>query len=301
MLERAPLATRVGASTLRRTATTWPLVAALGFVAAPAVADDLERGEVAADALRNRAGVDYDFWPHRATAAVDRREPRRYAMSWTLAAQVRVARTIFLELELPFAFARQITASGAGSGAAVGSVVAGMHFGRRVTRTVSWYVGALLAAPTMLASTRRSGAAPDVGLMARDARARLDGHRFTIEEGAVRFRIGFESQPVPFVFVRMSFAHAIGIPLLSQTIEQVNELEARARFGLGSGIRLQEVFTLLEEDKAHTAIEPFVGYTAPRVGLYARAGLLVALDEKLGPGVDRGKVMSLRASLGAVW
>jgi hypothetical protein len=251
------------------------------------------------EANRNRAALEFDIWPHRVSADVDSREPTRFAMSWALGTQLRIARKAYLDFDMPFAFTRQVTRTGSGDGATIGSVVLGFHYSGTPTSQASWHIGGLVAIPTMLADPE--GASDEVAEHALDARARIDGHRFRVQNGATRFRVGFEAAPHPRLFLRMSFAHVVGIPIPSQVVEHVTELEARAPFGLGSGLRVQEVFSLFEQDPVQAALEPFVAFVAAKEGLVARLGMLVALDEELGPPSERGSVVTLRSTLGLTW
>jgi hypothetical protein len=91
------------------------------------------------------------------------------------------------------------------------------------------------------------------------------------------------------------------------SVEIHNELEARATFGFGGGFHLQAVF--LNDDINHdgndndvlqTAVEPYLVYEPIR-WVYARAGLLIALDRALGFGFDQGKVATIRTAVGGKW
>src|SRR5205823_673206 len=147
-----------------------------------------------------------------------------------------------------------------------------------------------------------------VGELAQAARAGLDAYRFSAQNGGTRMRVGFEWHSPVGVFLRMSFAHVLGVPLPIMELEHVTEVEARGRFGLGAGLRLQEVFapfglpgvasaSASGSDQGQVAVEPFLQYVAPQRGFLARTGLLLAVDPPLGPAVDRGKVATLRVAL----
>jgi hypothetical protein len=131
-----------------------------------------------------------------------------------------------------------------------------------------------------------------------------------VKDGATRALSGIEWRIVPGLLWRSTLAFAVGVPYIRFRVEQANELEARSRYGLGAGLRLQEVFDPFDLDPGRSsrkadvgqlACEPFLQYLAPQRGFLARAGLLLALDAPLGPAVDRGKVATLRIALGATW
>jgi hypothetical protein len=83
------------------------------------------------------------------------------------------------------------------------------------------------------------------------------------------------------------------------------EFELLANMGVGGGVRLQGVFFPTEEgssaDRAQLAFEPYFAYEPEPRGFFARVGLLVAADPPLGFGFDRGRVATLRATLGGKW
>ncbi len=279
----------------------------------PARATDPEpRHDFVPFAGKSRVALEYDYWSHHLAAEDDRQEPRVAAMSWALVGQIGLPRGAFLDIELPFAYASRRTDSGSGSGATLGSVVLGAH--RTVVRNahIAGHFGGGISIPTMLLDPPQ-GAALQVAELAKEARGMFDSQRFLVREGAWTFQGGFEWQIVSRLFLRMAFGHIFGIPRLSQTLWQSNELEARARFGLGTGLRLQEVFTLLDfdtppnrprnsdPDLGHVSVEPYLTYLPREAGLYARAGMLVAINPHLGPGVERGKVLTMRLSLGTAW
>ena len=83
-------------------------------------------------------------------------------------------------------------------------------------------------------------------------------------------------------------------------VETPIEAEFRLyKLGLGFGARLQPVFFPTQSDGAQVAAEPFVGYLSPKSPFFARAGLLIGLDEPLGPGNGRDALLSARVSIGA--
>ncbi len=88
------------------------------------------------------------------------------------------------------------------------------------------------------------------------------------------------------------------------SLEHAGELEVRAPFGLGGGLRFQAVFLLTDglsgngADHAQTAVEPFVGYEPPGAGFFARLGMLVAIDPPLGYGFEKDKLTTFHVEVG---
>ncbi|MCA9647739.1 MAG: hypothetical protein KC492_43915, partial [Myxococcales bacterium] len=88
-------------------------------------------------------------------------------------------------------------------------------------------------------------------------------------------------------------------PRMSAYVDTAASVGLRARFGLEGGLQALGTFVLSPaDDHAQIAVEPFLGYTSPgRPGLYARYGLLAALDAPLGIGGVG--VVTHRFSIGA--
>ena len=73
--------------------------------------------------------------------------------------------------------------------------------------------------------------------------------------------------------------------------------EFRHDSGFGAGMDFKLAWLATENrDNAQALLDPYVGYTADT--FFARLGLLLALDEPLGFGFDRGKVTTVHATVG---
>ena len=156
---------------------------------------------------------------------------------------------------------------------------------------------------------------PDVTLFAATAAASrgfYDAYRFAPETVSIRFPIAFEARLFGLLYYRGELDPDIWVPVggaapgdsVQVSLEHADELEVRAPFGLGGGLRFQAAFLLTNRlsgdgaDGAQTALEPFVGYEPPGAGFFARVGMLVALDTPLGPGFDRDKLTTVRMQAG---
>ena len=77
------------------------------------------------------------------------------------------------------------------------------------------------------------------------------------------------------------------------------ELEARGDSGWGGGaaFRLVHAVSSDADDNTQSAFDLFGSYTTPEA-LFARFGMLVAVDQPLGAGFDTGKVLTFHGALG---
>jgi hypothetical protein len=85
------------------------------------------------------------------------------------------------------------------------------------------------------------------------------------------------------------------------SIENAVEVEVRSSGGLGAGMRLQGVVMPAQEDVLQVVAEPFFQFAPPAPGFFARVGFPLALDEKLGFGLNADKLAGMKLTLGGQW
>jgi len=121
---------------------------------------------------------------------------------------------------------------------------------------------------------------------------------------------GFKAGPGA-VLVRGELLPHLWIPLFDNSeaeflIETAAEGEWRHTSGLGGGLRLQGVFLATgsvlaptaNSTDAQLAMEPFVGFFPESLPVYARLGVLFALDEPLGVAAGRDVLTTFRLFVG---
>jgi hypothetical protein len=242
-------------------------------------------------------------------------------MGFTAVAQIKLIGGLYLDAELPFAYGSysvgvsddnlpDVSGDFDLNGFTIGNPTIGAHYAFSLSPDIAAFAGASVSIPV---ASDPSSEASTALLLTLPARAYFDTHRLLPETLSIRPRGGVEVRILPMLHYRGDLGLTVAIPTgdggltagadrdTEIIIEQGNELELRAPMGFGGGLRLQEAFLTTQNggsDVVQTAIEPFVGYEPSGAGLYARAGLLVALDEQLGFGLDEGKVATLRLSVG---
>lgn len=306
--------------------------------AAPALAQDADGRSGNNDLAKfqgNRVGLEFDLLSTSVDLEL-RGSPGSanwLGMGFTAVAQIKLVEDFYLDAELPVAYGsmwystpneqlRKSLSVWNRSGFAMGNPTIGAHYAFGLSPDIAAFVGGSMSIPIVAVPNEDQWAAIAV---TAPARAYFDMHRLFPETVSIRPRGGIEVRILPMLRYRGDLGMTVAIPTgdgLPETegiaaigerdteivIEQGNELELRTDAGFGGGLRFQAAFLPTHDDEidginidndvVQTAIEPFVGYEAPGVGLYARAGLLVALDERLGFGLDEGKVATVRLSVG---
>jgi hypothetical protein len=267
-----------------------------------------------ARAQQNRAGLEYDLWPSRAEffgVSVS-----TLAMGWTAYGQVALSDKVFLDFEVPWALVNVSISGDASSGVTAsvddetegtfGNLTVGAHYADTfyaLSRSNSFWVGGTVSIPPHGANDPGKGAI--AGFYATLARGNFDAHRYIAKHMSLRLGGGVEARFIDDkLYLRVGLLPVFHIPFdgdFEFATEQGNEAEYRTDFGIGGGLRLQEVFVWTGSDKIQTALEPFVSYEAVGKGLTGRLGMLMALDERLGFGFDQGKVLTLRTTIGGKW
>ena len=300
-----------------------PTLAASPALAQEPPAPGVVPAEPAADARawtksqNNRVGLEVDFWSARTELTFfDTTIGINYlGLPITPVAQIELIDKIYLDVELPLGLgflsvdSSEPDAGGGdddgGGGFLLGNPTLGAHYADSYNEQIAFFFGGSVSIPTIHGIDSNDNDDEDrVAALAAVAptRAAYDLHRFVPEAIPIRARGGAEIRILPWLYYRGDLAPVMYIPTGGQDveflIEQSNEIEARTPTGLGGGLRLQEVFTLTEGDDIQTALEPFVSYEPAPAGVYARLGLLMALDEELGFAFDQGKVLTARLAGG---
>lgn len=242
------------------------------------------------EAEQSRAGVEVDFLhngDHDLSVNL---------VTADLTAQIGVTKHVFIDADIPTA----VLATTDSTESMFGNPFLGAHYAGRFDRRTSGYVGASFGLP--LARASKSGDTDQLGAEATVTRAYHDPGHFIPFVLPVAVRGGLELDLAPVIFqMEVSPGIILGEPggLRAGYVDTSASAAIRARFGLEGGLRAQTTFILAEtDDHAQTALEPFLGYATPeRVGLYARYGLLVPIDEPLGFGGSN--YVTHRFSLGA--
>lgn len=259
-------------------------------------------------AMGNRIAGEVDWYPYF----------WNHVVAMGVAAQVRLDQRVFLDLD----FAWVIIAPGPEANEyvdtkfAFGNPTVGVHWADLLSDKLAMHVGGTVTVPTLVNGCDSvdpycddNTSTPFPGTYTR---AYADLHRFLPDYIFLRARTGVDLRIFPELYYRAELVSMIAIPLARQidAVEYIvdihNEMEARASFGMGGGLHLQAVFNTKQNDNvqyndtAQLAVEPFVSYDPGR-GFYARVGCLVALDDPLGFGLDRGGMASIRVTLGGRW
>ncbi|WP_437309519.1 hypothetical protein [Sorangium sp. So ce388] len=239
-------------------------------------------------------------------------EGSSFAASFAVVAQIKLVAGLHLDAELPFAYGSSRTsAPGPAEGDAAtvapelegfffGNPSIGLHYSASVLPMLMLVGGLSASLPITQDPSDGTKAAAAAALAVRGY---FDSQRALLEHVPLRARGGIELRLIEAFHVRSDLVAVFAIPTdggdTEFFIEQGNEAELRSLGGFGVGARLQAAFPLTETDKLQLAAEPFVGVEPPTSGMYFRAGLLVALDEPLGFGLEQGKLATVRVALGA--
>jgi hypothetical protein len=248
------------------------------------------------ESQENRIGLEFD-WLHTGSPVVF--NDTINVLTWDVFAQIGITRRLFLDLNLGWAYADIPPNSDRGL---FGNPVLGLHFADSASRVVSYFIGGSLAIPV---NADLSNEGFNAASYVASIRAYAGLNRFIPSAFPLTFRGGIEIISAP-LFVRIDLAPTFLIALnrvrTTVVLDQGNEIGLRARFGFLGGLRLQENFILTElppgGDHAQLAMEPFLGYESDGPGVFARFGLLFALDGKLGFGFSRGKDAIMRFTIG---
>jgi hypothetical protein len=270
----------------------------LSLLGAASAANAQDNRSFDPEAQENRIGLELDWLNTGGTFGYKHFN----IVTWDLTAQIGVTPRLFIDVDIPWAYA---SIPGNPDRGIFGNPLVGLHFADSISRRASFYVGGALGIPVHPSADPNYPFDTTYGTASSVAsiRAYAGLARFAPTRFPMIFRGGFEIISAP-LFVRIDLAQSILIALERTVNTDVlfdvgTEFGLRARFGLLGGLRLQGNFVLTDaRDHAQLALEPFIGYESDGPGIFVRAGLLVALDERLGFGFDSGKHRTARFSIG---
>jgi hypothetical protein len=277
-------------------------------------ADDLVHGRhvggLEARAEGSRIGFNTDIWP-----AAD-----FVVAAMGITGQFEVAPHFLLDLDIPWAAGNYGGGlAGRNTGASFGNITFGGHGVFKIGHEAAINAGLTLSVPTRYNFDTAGDAYVTVALLSSATRGFYDLQRLFPGVLFIRFPLGAEFRFARLVHFRAELTPAILIPVAERskhdpqvTLEHADEIEVRAPFGLGGGLRFQLVaalsnfgstagssgFVLGPGDRVQTGLEPFIQYEPRGAGIYARLGTLLALDSALGPAADRDKLATIRISVG---
>ncbi|EYF00980.1 hypothetical protein [Chondromyces apiculatus] len=292
---------------------TLVLAAAFALVATPALAQeapapaDVERPSDTHNWTRsqnNRVGLEVDLFSSSQKGRVfgETFEFSSLGLPITPVLQLELIENLYLDVEIPLGYGSVSNNGDSTGGFVFGNPTLGAHYAAALSDSLTFHVGGTVSIPTIHDPDEEQGIAASFSAITR---AQYDIYRFIPESIGVRARGGVEVRILPYLYYRGDIAPTVFIPTGDDEaeilIDQGNEIEARSEGGFGGGLRFQASFLLTDDDLVQTALEPFVSYEPKPSGLYARLGMLIALDETLGFGFDEGKVLSGRLGIGYKW
>jgi hypothetical protein len=259
----------------------------------------------------NRVGITTDLWPAQDF----------FAAAMGLTAQIELSNHFALDVDIPWVVGDIRSGLGGLGGrqtaAGFGNITFGGHGMGHLSRDVVVYGGATVSIPTRYDFEGASSNTLQMQLLGTLSHAYMDPHRFMPGVLFVRIPLGLEARFARVLYYRGELNPVIWAPVSNLyddkspmlTLEHADEIEARAPFGFGGGLRFQATFVLTNQgvvgsggsgggDHVQAALEPFIGYEPRGTGLYARLGLLFALDTPLGFGFDADKLAAVRMQIG---
>jgi hypothetical protein len=298
------------------------LGAALFATTGAALADDFFGGDPDAGHRRrigglesrwegSRIGLDTDLWPAKSS----------FVAAMGIGAQIELHRNFALDFDMSWAAGNLSSGLGGDrqTAGAFGNITLGGHGMVHVAPDALLFGGATFTIPTRYDFSGASLTSVFLQTLGTVSRGYFDVHRLMPGTFAARIPLGAEVKFASYFYYRGTLVPVILVPVAKDfndksaqlIIEHADEIEARAPFGFGGGLRFQVAFAATNfggtglgsggfggGDHAQTALEPFIGYEPRGSGFFARLGLLVALDSPAGFGFDAGKLATIRTTLG---
>ncbi|XXT20536.1 hypothetical protein WME94_03060 [Sorangium sp. So ce429] len=239
----------------------------------------------------------------------------RLGITITAAAQYKIFAGLHLDAEMPFVygnvsgpqstdlFGKPFWSTAEYSDFFLGNPTFGLHYAGNLLPNLALFGGFGVTIPL---HPHPSAGLEVAAVASFPARAYFDAQRVLLGHWAFRARVGTEIHFGKVLFLTHDVAAQVFVPTRAgdfskSVIEQGNEIEFRPFGNFGLGMRLQAAFPLSSSNSAQLAAEPFLGWEPPVKGSFTRIGALVALDDDLGFGLDRGKVATIRVALGSKW
>lgn len=267
----------------------------------PLQGDESEHPPGRARSQGNRVALEIDLWPTE----------KLKVFTYGLTGQMRLSGPVHFDVDLPLA---SLFPEEGDTKLVFGNPTFGAHWAGPLNSTWTLSLGAEVAIPTLVTSkdTTLQDLSDSLGprVFAAATRANVDLHRFLPDYVPFRPGVGAEARINETVRYRGDITPSTFFPVgeLAQDIEVIlehgSELEALTSSGVGGGLRFQAAIAVTEDnddaDKAQTAMEPYFAYQ-PDTGFFGRVGLLIALDDPAGFGLDEGKLATLRLTMGSAW
>jgi hypothetical protein len=272
-------------------------LASIGLAAVIAVSAAPASAAKTPVARRSAVGVDLRWWSSENTGSVFPIEPFFH---------YEVIPDLFLDVDL--AFAPQVggisfAADDPGARFGLGNPTVGAHYAASTAgEKMTWFAGLRVGLPLAQLGGLESDRAND---LASAANAHGDFYRWVPELLPLVGRIGFEAQPRPGFWLRLPVDLMMLVPTtgrreLKGGMVTRFEMEGQSKGGVGGGGALQFVisngFRTRRDDLAQIAIEPYFVFDNDRV--FVRFGLILAVDEPLGPAFFDGGVLATDLRIG---
>lgn len=197
-----------------------------------------------------------------------------------------VASGLFADVDLAFAPTSGLNQAGVG----LGNPTLGVHYAASDARSrLTRFLGVRVGLPLATAGNADSDFAGQFG---STASAYYDPYRFSVEHMPFIGLLGLELHPIAALWLRLPVEPMLLVPTAKQFalrlgVQSRFEIEGRGQNGAGGGLALQAVVGNLfppgrTNDRAQLAVEPYFAFDNGTV--IVRAGVLVAIDDPLGPG-----------------
>lgn len=255
----------------------------------------------------DRVSLEADLW----------NSPDVDVLVWQFATQIRVASHLYVDAEVPYKDAGVLPSvgpyahPGRGVEGLFGNPALGMHYATFLHGDLAVFAGGALTIPTLL---QRDPSQDAAAAIANYPTAGYESERFEVETFSVQARVGLEARPASHLFWRGEIVPVLLLPFGADNLtlqqnavyffpETSSEIEGRAAWGFGGGLRVQAMLFLGGRfaERFSGAVEPYIGYEPSAPGVFVRLGLLVATNEPYGFGLDKDKVATARLLIGGKW
>lgn len=186
----------------------------------------------------------------------------------------------------------------------IGNPMLGAHYASSEEGEAKrWFAGLRLGIPLATLGDLHSDQAND---LASAASAHLEFYRWVPELFPIVATVGFERRPSPGLRMRVPMDLMVLPPTSEIRTFKLGlaarvEIEGQSSLGIGGGGALQVVvsngFRTRRDDLMQTAFEPYFIYDNDR--FFTRFGILFAIDNPLGPFIERGGVVATNFQIGA--
>lgn len=261
----------------------------------------------------SRAGAFVDIWPTRDNLSA--------IFGGEL--QLGITKELYINLSYAAAFARVGDAIDAGDNLGFSNPTIGLHAVASPSDRFHLFAGVSATMPLLQDPNQEVSNAAFYG---QRIRGLYEVDRFARGHLGARAAVGMEWRATDALYIRGELRPLVLIPTSDKytaiaddrldlptegagqtevVVEQAAEIEGRMNMGmnmgLGIGARLQGVAMMMRDDMMQLTAEPFINLTPRNKGVYARVGVPIALDEELGPGFDRNKLVCARLQIGGQW